>query len=185
MEGSGVYSSVDPGMCRLVAGPTRREHQSLRYPQLGARPVDFKRQVLRSAGFVFEIVRLADSNTKLRVYSVAATGGVSDKVTNLYSALDDWMKISKFSHNLEKGMDEYEPGVDARKATIDYHNVPKVVDWLRRGPLPFIIFPTQALPRPAKSAIEAPWRLASIALAIAMYENYARKQVGVSKEERG
>jgi hypothetical protein len=49
-EGGGVHFSVDPGMCRLVVGPTSRERQSLRCPHLWARQVDFKRQVLRSAG---------------------------------------------------------------------------------------------------------------------------------------
>ena len=61
-----VNGPLDGWPRRLVSGHTGREHQSLRHPQLGARQVDFQRQFLRSAGFVFEIVRLADGNTELR-----------------------------------------------------------------------------------------------------------------------
>ena len=61
-----ISVQIQVGMRRLGAGPTGREYQSLRYPQLGARQVDFKRQVLRSARLVFEIVRLADSDTEFR-----------------------------------------------------------------------------------------------------------------------
>jgi hypothetical protein len=111
------------------------------------------------------------------------TGGKTDKIGQTYAALDQWMKMSKFAHNLEKGMPDYEAGVDARKATIDYRNVPKLVDWGRRTVTPFITFPSQAIPRLAKSAIEAPWRLFVLYEMGSALNNYARQQLGMSKED--
>jgi hypothetical protein len=111
-------------------------------------------------------------------------GGVGSKISDAYRATEQWMKVAKFMHNVEKGMGDFEAAQDARKWTVDYRNVPKAVNFFRRtGIAPFVTYPAKAMPLLLESAVRAPWRLGTIAASIWALERALRGKAGISKEE--
>lgn len=116
-----------------------------------------------------------------------ALNKVKDKTTNLYEFEEQWFKLAKMMHNIERrGMQPKEAAKDAEKWLFDYSKLTRFQEKYRSSPLgaPFATFTFKALPRIAEAAVKTPWRFA---LPIAMMkgiEGLAASVIGDTKEEK-
>ena len=89
--------------------------------------------------------------------------GTMRKAANLYEAEEQWFKMAKFIHNVErKGMDFKAAAADAEKWLFNYSKLTKFQEKYKAHPLgaPFATFTFKAIPRVAEAAIKTPWRFA-------------------------
>jgi hypothetical protein len=104
------------------------------------------------------------------------------KLGRIYQAEEQWFKMAKVMHNLEKGM-KMRPAVrDAQDWLFDYTEVPEFIEWTRQSPVgaPFITFTYKALPKMMESAIVAPWRLLSVVATLYYLNDAAAKALGIT-----
>lgn len=108
------------------------------------------------------------------------------KAADLYQAEEQWFKMAKFIHNVErKKMSHAVAWKDAEKWLFNYSKITKFQEKYRSKwyGAPFATFTFKALPRMAEAMIKTPWRFALPAAMIYGMEEYARKVIGDTKEQ--
>jgi hypothetical protein len=108
------------------------------------------------------------------------------KAAHLYEAEEQWFKIAKMIHNIEKrGMSNAEAVVDAEKWLFNYSKVTKFQDKFRSKwyGAPFATFTFKALPRIAETAATKPWRLALPLAMIHGLEEHARQKIKDTRKQ--
>ena len=108
------------------------------------------------------------------------------KAADLYQAEEQWFKMAKFIHNVErKGMNFKEAWKDAEKWLFNYSKLSKFQEKYRSRwyGAPFATFTFKALPRIAEAMVKTPWRFALPATIIYGIEKAAQKKIGDTKEE--
>lgn len=108
------------------------------------------------------------------------------KAAKLYEAEEQWFKMGKFIHNVErKGMDFKAAALDAEKWLFNYSKVTRFQAKYRTRwyGAPFATFTFKALPRVMEAAVKTPWRFALPAAIIYGLEKAAQKKAGDTKEE--
>lgn len=115
----------------------------------------------------------------------AMTGKHSDRIVQFYNALDQWMKLSGYMHlrETQPDLDPFKAADMARRATIDYMDVPKAIDTARRYFLPFVTFPSRAIPQAITASFKAPWRVLLLYGAVAAIEHASRQSLGITSEQ--
>lgn len=115
-----------------------------------------------------------------------AVKGTMKKAAKLYEAEEQWFKMAKMIHNMERrGMNAKTAAADAEKWLFNYEKVTKFQDKYRRKwyGAPFATFTFKAFPRVAEAAIKTPWRFALPAAMIYGLEKAAMNQTGETKEQ--
>jgi len=108
------------------------------------------------------------------------------KAADLYQAEEQWFKMAKFIHNIErKKMSPKQAWADAEKWLFDYSKVTKFQDKYRTKwyGAPFATFTFKALPRMAEAMVKTPWRFALPAAMIYGLEKAAQRKMGDTSEE--
>ena len=116
---------------------------------------------------------------------IAARKGLR-KAADLYQAEEQWFKMAKFIHNVErKGMGHAEAWKDAEKWLFNYAKVTKFQEKYRTKwyGAPFATFTFKAMPRIAEAMIKTPWRFALPGAIIYGLEEAARRKIGDTREE--
>ncbi|MGB2826816.1 MAG: hypothetical protein WBC50_01260, partial [Dehalococcoidales bacterium] len=117
-------------------------------------------------------------------WSLLKKGG--KKAADLYQAEEQWFKTAKFIHNIErKKMTPKAAWKDAEKWLFNYSKVTKFQEKYRSRwyGAPFATFTFKALPRIAEAAIKTPWRFALPGAMIYGLEEWARKEIGDTREQ--
>lgn len=131
-----------------------------------------------SAGLVGDLGRVAQGWDQVK--------GTLNKAAKLYEAEEQWFKLAKFMHNMErKGMDATAAAADAEKWLFNYSKLTRFQDKYRTSPLgaPFATFTFKAIPRIAEAAVKTPWRFALPAAMIMGLEEWARQEIGDTREQ--
>jgi len=108
------------------------------------------------------------------------------KAADLYQAEEQWFKMAKFIHNIErKKMSPKQAWTDAEKWLFDYSKVTKFQEKYRTKwyGAPFATFTFKALPRMAEAMVKTPWRFALPAAMIYGLEKAAQRKIGDTPEE--
>lgn len=108
------------------------------------------------------------------------------KAAKLYEAEEQWFKMAKFIHNIErKGMKIPEAAKDAEKWLFNYAKVTKFQEKYRTKwyGAPFCTFTFKALPRIAEAMVKTPWRFALPMSMIYGLERAAQRKIGDTAEE--
>lgn len=108
------------------------------------------------------------------------------KAADLYQAEEQWFKMAKFIHNVErKGMDFKAAWKDAEKWLFNYAKLSRFQEKYRSRwyGAPFATFTFKAMPRIAEAMVKTPWRFALPASIIYGIEKAAQKKIGDTKEE--
>lgn len=106
------------------------------------------------------------------------TKAIGRKAAKLYEAEEQWYKMAKFIHNVErKGMSYKDAAADAEKWLFNYGKLTRFQEKYRSMPYgaPFATFTFKALPRIAESMIKTPWRWALPSYIIYKLEQAAAK----------
>lgn len=109
-----------------------------------------------------------------------------NKAAKLYEAEEQWFKMAKYIHNIEKkGMAPKEAFIDAEKWLFNYAKVSRFQEKYRTKwyGAPFATFTFKALPRIAEATIKYPWRMILPATIIWSLEEAARKKIMDMPEE--
>lgn len=109
------------------------------------------------------------------------------KAADLYQAEEQWFKMAKMMHNMEKkGMDPETAAKDAEKWMFNYGKLTPFQDKYRRHPFgaPFSTFSFKALPRVAEAATKYPWRFAAPLAVISGIQEAAQQEVGDTDKQR-
>jgi hypothetical protein len=112
--------------------------------------------------------------------------GAGRKASDLYQAEEQWFKLGKFMHNIEKkGMDPRDAAEDAEKWLFNYGKLTRFQDKYRRSPFgaPFATFTFKSLPRVAEAATKYPWRFAAPMSVIAGMQEAAQQKVGDTEKQ--
>lgn len=108
------------------------------------------------------------------------------KAADLYQAEEQWFKMAKFIHNVErKGMSNKAAWADAEKWLFNYQKITKFQEKYRSRwyGAPFATFTFKAMPRMAEAMIKTPWRFALPMAIIYSIEKAAQRKIGDTKEE--
>jgi len=108
------------------------------------------------------------------------------KAAKLYEAEEQWFKMAKLIHNIErKGMKPTEAAKDAEKWLFNYAKVTKFQEKYRSKwyGAPFCTFTFKAMPRIAESMVKTPWRFALPMSMIYGLERAAQRKIGDTPEE--
>jgi len=103
----------------------------------------------------------------------------------IYSAMETWAKLSKYIHNLERGMTKHDAVVDAMKWTFNYGEVTPLVAAVRSHVLgvPFFTWWTKSIPLFIETCVKHPLRVAKwVAFGEAIMA-YALETNGLSETE--
>lgn len=109
-----------------------------------------------------------------------------NKAAKLYEAEEQWFKMAKFIHNVErKGMNFRMAAKDAEKWLFNYSKLTKFQEKYRSKwyGAPFATFTFKALPRISEAMIKTPWRFALPTSMIYALERAAQNMIGDTKEE--
>ena len=112
--------------------------------------------------------------------------GSMNKAAKLYQAEEEWFKLAKYIHNIErKGMDKITAAKDAEKWLFNYGKVTKFQEAYRSKwyGAPFATFTIKALPRIAEAAVKTPHRFILPGAMIYGLEQAAMKMIGDSPEQ--
>ncbi|TET55073.1 MAG: hypothetical protein E3J54_00835 [Actinobacteria bacterium] len=108
------------------------------------------------------------------------------KAAKLYEAEEQWFKMAKYIHNIErKKMSPLKAAKDAEKWLFNYSKVTKFQEKYRTKwyGAPFATFTFKALPRIAEAAVKTPHRFILPAAMIYGLEEAARNYIGDTKEQ--
>lgn len=108
------------------------------------------------------------------------------KAAKLYEAEEQWFKMAKFIHNVErKKMSPMKAAKDAEKWLFNYSKVTKFQEKYRSKwyGAPFATFTFKALPRIAEAAVKTPHRFILPAAMIYGLEEATRNYIGDTKEQ--
>lgn len=111
---------------------------------------------------------------------------VGGKATKLYEAEEQWFKMAKYIHNIErKKMSPVDAAKDAEKWLFNYSKVTKFQEKYRSKwyGAPFATFTFKAIPRITEAAIKTPWRFALPAVIIHQLEKMAAEKFGDTKDQ--
>lgn len=109
-----------------------------------------------------------------------------NKAAKLYEAEEQWFKIAKMIHNIERGkMTPRAAAVDAEKWLFNYSKLTRFQEKYRSSPwgAPFATFTFKAIPRVAEAMIKTPWRFALPFSMIYGMEKAAQKLIGDTKSQ--
>jgi len=112
--------------------------------------------------------------------------GGAHKAAALYEAEEQWFKLAKMIHNIErKGMGVQEAAKDAEKWLFNYAKVTKFQEKYRSKwyGAPFCTFTFKSLPRMAEAMVKTPWRFALPMSMIYGLEQAAQRKIGDTPEE--
>lgn len=112
--------------------------------------------------------------------------GSMNKAAKLYQAEEEWFKLAKYIHNIEKkGMKPTAAAKDAEKWLFNYGKVTKFQEGYRSKwyGAPFATFTAKALPRIAEAAIKTPHRFILPGAMIYGLEKAAMNMIGDSPEQ--
>lgn len=110
-----------------------------------------------------------------------------NKAAKIYEAEEQWFKMAKFIHNIEKRkMSPIMAAADAEKWLFNYSKVTKFQDKYRTKwyGAPFATFTFKAMPRIAEAAIKYPWRFVLPGAMIWGLEEAARRKFGDTPKQR-
>jgi len=119
-----------------------------------------------------------------RVWSKAQ--GIGDKAAELYKAEEQWFKMAKFIHSVERRkMSFKDASADAEKWLFNYSKLTRFQEGYKTHVLgaPFATFTFKAIPRVMEAAVKTPWRFALPSAIIWQMEEAAMKMTGESKEQ--
>ncbi|KKL91813.1 hypothetical protein LCGC14_1890940, partial [marine sediment metagenome] len=111
---------------------------------------------------------------------------IKGKPAKLYEAEEQWFKMAKFIHNIERGkMNLKAAAADAEKWLFNYSKVTKFQEKYRSKwyGAPFATFTFKALPRIAEAVVKTPWRFALPGAIIYQLEQAAMDMIGDKPEE--
>ncbi len=111
---------------------------------------------------------------------------VMKKASDLYQAEEEWFKLSKYIHNIERrGMDRKAASADAEKWLFNYRKIPKAQQKYRTKwyGAPFATFTMKALPRIAEAAVKTPHRFILPGAMIYGMERAAMSMIGDDPEQ--
>jgi hypothetical protein len=114
------------------------------------------------------------------------TKGIANKAAKLYQAEEEWFKMAKYIHNIEREkMSSKEASKDAEKWLFNYGKVSKFQESYRSKwyGAPFATFTFKAIPRIAEAAIKTPWRFILPGAMIYALEQAAMEKIKDSPEE--
>jgi hypothetical protein len=112
--------------------------------------------------------------------------GSMNKAAKLYQAEEEWFKLAKYIHNIErKGMSKTSAAKDAEKWLFNYGKVTKFQEAYRSKwyGAPFATFTSKALPRIAEAAVKTPHRFILPGAIIYGLEQAAMNMIGDSPEQ--
>ena len=112
--------------------------------------------------------------------------GIGNKAAKLYEAEEQWFKMAKFIHNVERRkMSFKDASADAEKWLFNYSKLTQFQEGYKTHILgaPFATFTFKAIPRVMEAAIKTPWRFALPAAIIWQMEEAAMRMTGESKEQ--
>lgn len=110
---------------------------------------------------------------------------VMNKAAKLYEAEEQWFKMAKFIHNIERRkMSVKAAGKDAEKWLFNYAKVTKFQEKYRSKwyGAPFATFTFKALPRIVEAMVKTPWRFALPGAMIYGLEQAAQRKIGDTPE---
>jgi len=108
------------------------------------------------------------------------------KAAKLYEAEEQWFKMAKMIHNLErKKMSVADAAMDAETWLFNYEKVTRFQEKFRSKwyGAPFCTFTFKAMPRIAEAIIKTPWRFAVPMGIIYALEKAAQRKIGDTAEE--
>ncbi|GEM_PF-7050753 len=117
--------------------------------------------------------------------AVTAIRRMGKKLGDAYQAEEEWFKLSKFMHDMQKrGMTPEQAAADASKWLFDYGRVTRFQERYRNSLLgaPFATFTFKAIPRVLEAAVKTPQRFILPAAIIWGLEEAARRDAGDTRE---
>jgi uncharacterized protein YoaH (UPF0181 family) len=104
------------------------------------------------------------------------------KAGEFYQAMEQISKLVKFHDVLSKGGSIELAAKEAQKWLFNYNKLPKVISFAKNVS-PFITFTYKALPRIAETMVERPLKIFKYYALTKAWNEAARKQTGMSKEQ--
>jgi len=104
-------------------------------------------------------------------------------IGRLYQAEEQWFKLAKYLHNLEKGMTRREAAEDALKWTFDYSQVSRLTRGARETVMPFATWFFKMVPVITESLVRYPWRWAGLYLAHQGLLRHSLDSLNISDKE--
>jgi len=104
-------------------------------------------------------------------------------MSNTYQAEEQWFKLAKFMHNVDKGMPYKDAAKDAMKWTFNYSEITPFIRKAKTWAMPFATFTYKALPIVAETAIKHPLKLAKYPLGAIALTSYSLQKMGFNSSD--